>query len=375
MEFFAQIHQLIHGGRDPSLRAPATLDALAALAAARRIDGADAAALCAAYVALRTVEHRLQMVNDLQTHMLPREPAALDNVARLHGLADGAALVGALCPHVARVGGVYDALVGAEEPRLPAEPRALERELEGTGLADPAAAQRLIDGWRGRPSAAAHRRGARGAGGGAARADRRLRRGARRRAGDDPLRRDARGAAERDQLLRLLEAQPALMRLLSAILCHAPTLADQLGRRAQLLDGLIDASALAPMPGVEALVAELREREQGGDYQWLLDHVRRIVGEKKFALGTQIVAGDERSARGFRRLCARRRGGDRSARRRHDRGIRARPRQGAGQRAGDPRARAAGGRGRSPMPRTSTSSISSPATIWRNRRAGGRSAR
>ncbi|HEX8554841.1 MAG TPA: DUF294 nucleotidyltransferase-like domain-containing protein, partial [Sphingomonas sp.] len=57
VEFFAQIHQLIHGGRDPALRAPATRDALAALAAAGRIGEADAAALDRSYVLLRTIEH------------------------------------------------------------------------------------------------------------------------------------------------------------------------------------------------------------------------------------------------------------------------------------------------------------------------------
>ena len=41
---------------------------------------------------LRTLEHRLQMVADQQTHAVPADPAALDNVARLDGLADGAAL-------------------------------------------------------------------------------------------------------------------------------------------------------------------------------------------------------------------------------------------------------------------------------------------
>ena len=71
VEFFAQIHQLIHGGREPALRAPATLDALAALAEAGRIDPAEAAALAEAYRMLRTIEHRLQMVDDRQTHSLP----------------------------------------------------------------------------------------------------------------------------------------------------------------------------------------------------------------------------------------------------------------------------------------------------------------
>uniref|UniRef100_UPI0031D77382 [protein-PII] uridylyltransferase family protein n=1 Tax=Sphingomonas sp. TaxID=28214 RepID=UPI0031D77382 len=111
VEFFAQIHQLIHGGRDPELRAPATLDALGALAAAERIDPADAAALAEAYVLLRTIEHRVQMIDDRQTHQLP-EGEALDRVACLHGLASGAELLDLLRPHVERVGRVYDSLEG-----------------------------------------------------------------------------------------------------------------------------------------------------------------------------------------------------------------------------------------------------------------------
>ena len=89
-EFFAQVQQLIHGGRDPSLRAPATLDALAALEAAGWVDPQVGAEIAAAYRALRTAEHRVQMIDDQQTHRLPADPAALDAVARLAGLADGA---------------------------------------------------------------------------------------------------------------------------------------------------------------------------------------------------------------------------------------------------------------------------------------------
>ncbi|MCW3835848.1 bifunctional [glutamine synthetase] adenylyltransferase/[glutamine synthetase]-adenylyl-L-tyrosine phosphorylase [Sphingomonas canadensis] len=292
VEFFAQIQQLIHGGRDPALRAPATRDALAALAAAGRIDAETAEALTGAYVALRTIEHRLQMVNDLQTHKLPADRAALDNVAGLHGLAGGEALTAMLRPHVERVGRVYDALAGEEEPRLAADADSLERELAAAGMPDPANAARLIEGWRGGGVPALRTAAAREAleavlpGLIAAFAQ----------APDG-----AHAIARFDAMLarlpsainffRLLEAQPALARLMSAILCHAPTLADQLGRRAELLDGLIDATALAPMPDVAALVDEMRERERDGDYQWLLDHVRRLVGEKRFALGTQIVAG------------------------------------------------------------------------------------
>ena len=71
VEFFAQIQQMIHGGRDLSVRASATLDALDALQAAGRISEEDASALSEAYVLLRTIEHRAQMVDDAQTHLLP----------------------------------------------------------------------------------------------------------------------------------------------------------------------------------------------------------------------------------------------------------------------------------------------------------------
>ena len=57
-EFFAQAHQLIHGGRDPALRVPDTREALAALAAAGPISVDEAAILSSAYEQLRTFEHR-----------------------------------------------------------------------------------------------------------------------------------------------------------------------------------------------------------------------------------------------------------------------------------------------------------------------------
>ncbi|MDQ3139413.1 MAG: glutamine-synthetase adenylyltransferase, partial [Pseudomonadota bacterium] len=59
-EFFTQVQQLVHGGRDPALRASATLDALAALSKAGQIDPAIATMIGDAYRALRTAEHRVQ---------------------------------------------------------------------------------------------------------------------------------------------------------------------------------------------------------------------------------------------------------------------------------------------------------------------------
>src|SRR5438874_804231 len=148
VEFFVQIQQMIHGGRDASVRAPATLDAIAVLVAAERLDGNAAKALSEAYRQLRTVEHRAQMVEDAQTHLLPAAPSALDNLARLHGLADGGALLDVLRPHVDRVGEIFDSLAPEGGPRLSNDPDILGRELAQLGFADVEAARRYIADWR-----------------------------------------------------------------------------------------------------------------------------------------------------------------------------------------------------------------------------------
>jgi [glutamine synthetase] adenylyltransferase / [glutamine synthetase]-adenylyl-L-tyrosine phosphorylase len=142
IEFFAQVHQLIYGGRDPSLRAPATVDALAALAAAGRIEGEVAARLSDHYATLRRIEHRLQMVEDQQTHSLPVQAAALDGVARLDGLADGAALLAALEPVSADVAACYDRLVveRAATTGLPRDDDALAGHLTAAGFDPPSGA-------------------------------------------------------------------------------------------------------------------------------------------------------------------------------------------------------------------------------------------
>lgn len=294
VEFYVQIHQLIHGGREPELRAAPTLDAIAALARAGRIEAQDAAALAAAYRILRTVEHRLQMVDDRQTHRLPEAADALDTVARLHGLAGAAALLDLLRPHVEAVAEIYGRLDTEEGERLPAGAEPLARALAAAGFADAAAAGARIEGWRSGKVRSLRTAPAREAFEGMlpilihAFA-----------AAPDPI-----GAMNRFEDLiiglpggvnfyRLLEARPALIQHLAAILSHAPALAEQLGRRAELLDGLVDASAFAAVPPVADLAAEFARADRAGeDYQLLLDRVRRRVNERRFALGVQLVAGE-----------------------------------------------------------------------------------
>ena len=80
IEFYAQTQQLILGGKNADLRHRTTLDALAALKKSGHAQSKECDALSDAYVYLRLVEHRLQMINDEQTH---RIPAAPEKIARL----------------------------------------------------------------------------------------------------------------------------------------------------------------------------------------------------------------------------------------------------------------------------------------------------
>ena len=96
IEFFVQTQQLIAGGRHPELRGRETLTMLAALADGGWIDARARDELDAAYRFLRTVEHRLQMVADEQTHTLPGEREGLERFARFLGFADRDAFADAL---------------------------------------------------------------------------------------------------------------------------------------------------------------------------------------------------------------------------------------------------------------------------------------
>lgn len=90
IEFSVQLLQLVHGGADPALRSPTTLDALAELGAGGYVEPEDARSLDYAYRLLRTVEHRLQLVAEQQIHTLPAGGEAMDRLARVMGYRDTA---------------------------------------------------------------------------------------------------------------------------------------------------------------------------------------------------------------------------------------------------------------------------------------------
>ena len=261
------------------------------------IETEDAQVLGASYDRLRTLEHRLQMVADQQTHSLPLDAQALDNVARLDGLADDAALVAELTEITEAVGQRYDRLIAhyAGEGAAVGPPRsgaALAAELDRLGFADAKVLAERIEGWRGGKLRVLRSEAARAAFDAiqpellAAFA-----------AAPEPLHALVRweqllaSLPSVVNLLRLLEARPALLQLLARVLCLAPPLADALARRADLLDPLIDATAFDLPPPVPKLAAQFARADSGEDYEQLLDRVRRRVGEARFKLGVQLVEG------------------------------------------------------------------------------------
>lgn len=282
VEFFAQTHQLIYGGRLPALRQRGTRATLDALAAEGIVDAEDARVLGESYDRLRTIEHRLQMVHDRQTHALPDDPAALDGVARLDGLPDGAALVAELRELCSRVAERYDRLLGEGE-RTPAPVQA---------EVDPALRERLTDRaaqWR---------------------ETLRTLRSVEARAALDTVLPDLiealAAAPDPDHalarwetllsrlpsavnLFRLFEQRRGLLAQVLRVLTLAGPLADELARRPELLDRLIDSSALDLPGSVESLAARMRRGEAGDDYEQRLDRIRQVVGEERFALGVQLV--------------------------------------------------------------------------------------
>jgi len=291
IEFFVQTQQLIHGGRDPSLRIRQTCSALDAIAAAGLIERDEANLLSQSYVRLRTIEHRLQMMHDRQTHALP-EGEALESVARLDGLESGSALVKEVSEITDVVGRIYDRLIGEGEPpaiAVSSDTAAIQRKPTASEGARTLYEKRIA-GWRdGRfqslrtPEAL-----------GAFDAIEPVLLDAIASA-SDPARAMARWegllekASSAINLFHLLDARPGLLKRLVSTLSMAPTLADELGRRPELLDALIDRSALDLPGSVERIAKQMRAHAQRDDYEAKLDSIRVVTGETRFALGVQLI--------------------------------------------------------------------------------------
>ena len=290
VEFFAQARQLVHGGRHPGLRAAATLDAIAALEAADELEPELASDLAEAYRRLRTIEHRVQMIADQQTHLLPAHSDALGDIASLHGASGPDELLDWLRPCVERVGAAFDEIAPGGADHLPRDPELLEAELRRLGFVETETPLRRMAEWRaGRtrslrsPAALAAFEdmlpALLGAIAGSADPNHALNR----------LSDIVEQAPSGINLYRLLHARPDLSKLLARILAHAPALADHLASRPSLIDTLLDSSCFDPPPGPPDFAAFLKAESSNKPYDLGIDRVRRIVNERRFALGVQLI--------------------------------------------------------------------------------------
>ncbi|ATQ68650.1 MULTISPECIES: bifunctional [glutamine synthetase] adenylyltransferase/[glutamine synthetase]-adenylyl-L-tyrosine phosphorylase [Methylosinus] len=303
IEFFVQTQQLITGGRNPDLRGRATLPVLDALVAAGWIEASVRDDLSDAYLFLRDVEHRIQMVADRQTHALPSDETEALRIARMMGFATLDEFSAALLQRLTKVQGHYARLFESA-PQLSSalgnlvftggedDPDTLET-LAQLGFARPKTVTETIRGWHfGRYAATRSTK-------------------ARERlteltpallealaSTDNPdqaflaFDRLLAGLPAGVQLFAVLVSQPRLLHLLTAILGTAPKLAAAISRRPRVLDALLEPAFFDHLPDEAELAAALeRSLRDARSYEETLDRARIFGQEQKFLVGVRILTG------------------------------------------------------------------------------------
>jgi glutamate-ammonia-ligase adenylyltransferase len=307
IEFITQTLQLIWGGREPALRVAPTCQALDRLADAGKLDRAVADDLIAAYRFLRTLEHRLQMVEDKQTHSLPDTDAGIAEIAAFMGYDDPEAFAAEVERRLRtvekRYAGLFETAPALTGPAGEApgnlvftggenDPDTMQT-LKRMGYTDPGSVADRVRSWhhgRFRSMRSARAREvmtelvpallaalARTA---------------------DPDQAFARFDQFLGQLpagvqvLSLLQSNPAVLDLLADILGSAPMLAEQLARNPILLDSVLYSGFAREAPARAALEEELDELlRRADDFQDVLDLCRRWSNDHKFHLGVRMLQG------------------------------------------------------------------------------------
>ncbi|MFF8801376.1 MULTISPECIES: bifunctional [glutamine synthetase] adenylyltransferase/[glutamine synthetase]-adenylyl-L-tyrosine phosphorylase [unclassified Methylobacterium] len=303
IEFFVQTQQLVFGGRRPALRARATVPMLAALHADGWISAEARDELGAAYVFLRTVEHRLQMVRDEQTQRLPTDRNELEAFARFAGFTDLPAFEAALLAHARRVQAHY-ALLFEAGPDLSSElgdlvfsgseddPATLAT-LRGLGFRDPERVADTVRGWHfGRRAAVRSARarevltelvpallkalsGTPDPDAALANLDRAF--------GRMPA------AVE---LLTILREHERLRLLFADLLGSAPRLADTVAFSPHVLDAVIDPDFVDPSVDPQGLAAHYRALLGKPDsHETFLDRSRDAARQLRFLTGARLLSG------------------------------------------------------------------------------------
>ena len=301
VEFFAQTQQLIAGGRNPHLRDRDTLTTLDKLEHDRWIDAAVRDDMKAAYCYLRTVEHRLQMVNDEQTQVLPAEPEQLERFAHFLGYTGRDDFARELLGHLEKVqrhyARLFETAPADDKPVLAfpadADDRKTLDRLAELGFRKPLEASAIIRNWLSGGHRSLKGEVARG-----------------HLTALVPVlvehigRTDNPGATlvqfdhflgnlhAAARLLSLLRQKPDLIALTTLVLGIAPRLADTLARNPQVMDALVDPSFFGALPDeaelnrrLDAALAQSRYDED------LLERIRMFGLEYMFLIGVRILSG------------------------------------------------------------------------------------
>ena len=304
IEFFAQTQQLILGGRIPSLRRARTVEALAALTQRSIIAEETRADLTETYEFLRTLEHRLQMIEDEQTHTLPKTPEGLSNVARFMGFGVTQIFSDTLRDHLLRVQSHYAKLFEGK-PSLSEDSGSLVftgvdedpetvQTLKKLGFTQPGAVSATIRGWHHGRIRATRSEKAREkltalmplllqALGKTANPDIAFTR----------FDKFLSGLPSGVQVFALLFSNPRLLDLIAEIVGTAPRLADHLAQRPGLLDVLIDVDFLRDRPTLAELGRSLAALMKGAKtFEDRLDVARRWTKDQQFRVGLQLLRGE-----------------------------------------------------------------------------------
>ena len=304
VEFFAQTQQLIWGGRLPELRGRRTCDTLAKLADAGQISDDAAHQLETAYHYLRRLEHRLQMIDDQQTHTMPEDTAGLDALAAFMGNSSRIALENELGEYLQIVEGHYAALF-EEAPSLTSgqsvegnliftgvedDPSTLET-LSSLGFQSPKVVSATVREWhRGRYASTQSDR--------ARQLLTELMPALLVAFGRTPTPDFAFGKFDEAlsrlpfgiQLFSLFHAKPDLLTLVAEVMGTAPRLAEHLSRYPAVLEGVLSVDLSAPPSPLESLQEECSEALQRAvDYEDVLDIARRWSNDQKFQRSIHIL--------------------------------------------------------------------------------------
>jgi len=303
VEFYAQVLQLVFGGRKNEVRAAGTLSALESLSVAQLVEPETAAMLGEAYTFLRHAEHRIQMLDDEQTQTLPADAQRRTRVAALAGF-------DTLERFDERVRDTLRAIHNAFSEQFEEGESLATREgslvltgveptpdtlatLSRLGFSDPVRNWNQLAGW-----AAGRARAAR-----TERARRLFSRLAPRLVEAIGATGDADAAFGRFaaffeglpsgvQPLSLLAAHPALADELISILGLAPRLASEIGKRPALLDVMLEPAFTAPLSEADTGADVLNDRlSRAPGFEDAMNVARRFVREERLRIGAQLLLG------------------------------------------------------------------------------------